>query len=139
MSMLNGSCLCGAITYSCDAEPVLTGLCHCRHCQKQSGAAFSINVAVPRDSLRTEGPTLKIFDDVGDSGLPVQRLFCGNCGAPMASYPAAFPDLALIKAGTLEDTSWLDPTVEIWCDTAQPWVEIDQSRRLVQRNPPPRR
>jgi hypothetical protein len=138
MSKLKGSCLCGAITYGCDADPVWTGLCHCLNCQKQSGAAFSINVAVPKASLKISGSALQVFNDAGDSGLPVQRLFCGNCGSSIASCPAAFPDLALIKAGTLEDTSWLDPTVEIWCETAQPWVEIDQSRRLVQRNPSPR-
>jgi hypothetical protein len=136
MSKLDGRCLCGSVRYSCDAEPVVTAICHCPHCQKLSGGPFSLSVAVPRDSLRIEGLTLKTFDDFGESGRPVRRLFCGNCGSPIVSYSDAIPDLAFIKAGTLEDTSWLDPTAEIWCETAQPWVEIDQSRELADRNPP---
>jgi hypothetical protein len=136
MSKLDGSCLCGSIRYDCDAEPILTAICHCPHCQKQTSAPFSIVVAVPKGSLRIEGQTLKTFDDVGESGQPVRRKFCGNCGSPIVSYLEAMPELAFIKAGTLEDTSWLNPTMEVWCQTAQPWVKIDQSRQLADRNPP---
>jgi hypothetical protein len=66
MASLHGGCLCGSIRYSSEAEPVLTAICHCRHYQKQTSAAFSIVVAVPKGSL-IEGPSLKTFDDVGES------------------------------------------------------------------------
>ena len=62
-------------------------------------------VAVPKDSLTIAGQTLKTFDDVGESGLPVLRRFCGKCGSPIVSHVEAMPDLAFIKAGTLENTS----------------------------------
>ena len=39
-------------------------------------------------------------------------------------------------AGTLENTSWLNPTMEVWCETAQPWIEIDLTREHADRNPP---
>jgi hypothetical protein len=96
-------------------------ICHCPRCQKQSGAPFSLLVAVPKGSLRIEGQTLKTFDDIDDSGLPVRRRFCGNCSSPIMSYVEAMPDLEFIKAGTVEDTSWLNPTMEVWCEAAQPW------------------
>ena len=48
----------------------------------------------------------------------------------------AMPDLEFIKAGTLENTSWLKPTMEVWCETAQGWIEPDRSRQLAKRNPP---
>jgi hypothetical protein len=135
MSKMNGRCLCGAIRYRCDAEPLLTAICHCRNCQKQTGTSFSLLVAVPRGALGIEGGTLKTFSDTGDSGLPVQRKFCGNCGTPIVSQIDAMPELEFIKAGTLEDTSWLSPSMEIWCDSAQPWVKIDETRQRVPRNP----
>jgi len=138
MTSVKGSCLCGSITFESEAEPVLTGICHCRHCQKQGGGAFSINLAVPRASLRIEGRTLKTFHDLDEIGQPVQRLFCGNCGSPIVSYSDGLPGVAFIKAGTLDDTSWLKPTMEIWCETAQPWVPIDPSRTRADRNPPSR-
>ena len=47
-----GGCLCGGVRYASEAEPVLTALCHCRHCQKQTSSAFSVLVALPKGSLR---------------------------------------------------------------------------------------
>jgi len=134
-SRLNGGCLCGSIRYSCDAEPLATAICHCPYCQKQTSSAFSVVVAVPKGSLKIEGDTLKTFEHPGDTGQPVQRNFCGNCGSPIMSYCAVWPAMEFIKAGTLDETSWLNPTMEIWCQTAQPWVTIDRTRQLADRNP----
>ncbi len=133
---LRGGCLCGAVRYGCDAEPLLTGLCHCRHCQKQTGAPFSIVIGVQQGSLRIERGTLGTFMDQGDSGQPVERSFCQRCGSPIRSYCASMPTLEFIKAGTLDDTSWLQPTMEIWCETAQPWLAADATRQRLPRNPP---
>jgi hypothetical protein len=125
MPSLDGACLCGQVTYSCDADPVATALCHCTECQRQSGAAFSVNVAVPREALRVEGDTLSSHTTVGtDSGTEVERRFCSACGSPIVSVPAAGP-LVFIKAGTLNDRSWLEPQIAVWCDSAQPWVPLD--------------
>ena len=44
------------------------------------------------------------------------------------------PDLAFIKAGTLKNTSWLNPTMECRCETAQPWIDIDGTRQHAERN-----
>ena len=135
-NQLDGGCLCGAIRYACDAEPVLTALCHCRHCQKQTSAPFSIVVAVPKGSLAITRGALKTFADTGDSGQPVERSFCPDCCSPIRSFVAAMPELEFIKAGTLDDTSWLAPTMELWCETAQAWVMPDSGRQRVARNPP---
>lgn len=42
MSKIEGGCLCGAVRYTCAAEPVMTAICQCTHCQRQSGSAFSV-------------------------------------------------------------------------------------------------
>src|SRR5262245_27548231 len=136
MSNISGHCLCAKLNYRSYAEPVLTGLCHCQSCQRQSGSAYSTNVALATDNPKVEGQTLRIFDTVGGSGLPAQLFFCGNCGTAIASTSEGVPGLAFIKAGTLDDTSWINPTLEIWCESAQSWVEHDKSRQLVDRNPP---
>src|SRR5262252_2361780 len=107
MSKISGHCRCGNVDYSSDADPILTGLCHCVACQKQSGSAYSVNVAVPKDSLRIEGEMLKIYTTVGGSGQALQALFCGNCGSTIATTADAIPGVAFIKAGTLDDTSWI--------------------------------
>jgi hypothetical protein len=126
MPNLNGSCLCGRITYTCDADPLATAACHCADCQKQTGTSFSVVVAVPKDALKIEGNTLASFTTVGtDTGKDVTRQFCRECGSPIASLSEGMPELALIKAGTLNDRDWLEPQMHTWCDSAQPWIPLE--------------
>jgi hypothetical protein len=126
MAKLDGSCLCGKVTYSCAAEPAATAVCHCTDCQKQTGTSFSIIVAVPREAMQIEGDSLASFTTVGtDTGAEVSRQFCRECGSPIASVSEAMPQAAFIKAGTLDDTSWLDPQLHVWTESAQSWFPLD--------------
>ena len=124
MSDLVGGCLCGKIRYASKAAPVMTAVCHYKNCQKQAGTAFSIIVAVPKSALSVTG-TMKTFNDTGSSGKPVRRNFCPDCGSPITTDVEAMPDLVFIKAGTLDDTSTLAPTMEIFCSSTQPWTTRD--------------
>src|SRR4028119_4236 len=136
MADIVGGCLCGNVRYSSDAEPVMTAVCHCSHCQTQTSSAFSILVAVPKGSLQIEGEPLAAYETQGESGQPIIRKFCPNCGSPVVSDVTVTPDLEWIKAGTLDDTSWLQPQVHWWCDSAQPWVKIDEAVPAFAGNPP---
>jgi hypothetical protein len=115
---------------------VMTAICNCRSCQRQTGSAFSIIVAVPKGALEFEGKAPKVYRDTGESGLPVLRAFCADCGSPIFSDVAATPDLDWIKAGTLDDTSWLRPQINVWCESAQPWVRLSDEIPQVPKNPP---
>ena len=53
MADIVDGCLCGNVRYRVDAEPVMTAVCHCAHCQKQTGTSFSILVAVPAGNLHS--------------------------------------------------------------------------------------
>jgi hypothetical protein len=131
---LSGGCLCGQVRYSADAEPAWVGVCHCHNCQKQAGSAFSVVVAIPKQAFSVEG-TLKTYADRGDSGKPVFRRFCPDCGSPIISEVEHLPDLTIIKAGTLDDTSWLKPTMEVFCDSAEPWVQLGGNMQRFARMP----
>jgi hypothetical protein len=138
MGKLDGRCLCGAMTYTCDADPLFTAICHCKDCQRQSGTAFSIVVGVPRDAFRLEGDTAKDVTTVGeDHGGKNERKFCGECGSPLITSNQSLPDVYILKAGTLDDTSWLNPQIEVWGASAQPWVEPTQARPRLERDPQP--
>ncbi len=126
---MTGRCLCGAITYRVDTEPTITANCHCRDCQRQTGTAFSVLVAVTRASLHIDGD-IATYTTVGtDTHMEVRRQFCSNCGSPIVSLPDMTPDLAFIKAGTLDDTTMLVPEMDVWCDSAMGWVEMDDDAR----------
>jgi hypothetical protein len=136
MGKLDGRCMCGSITYSCDADPVATAVCHCTECQRQTGTAFSVVVGLPVDALKVEGDTLAMFKTVGEAqDSETERNFCSACGSPIFSLSSALPDLVWLKAGTLDDTSWLEPQVEVWGRSAQPWVEQAEGRPRVETVP----
>jgi hypothetical protein len=121
----SGTCLCGDIAYRCEAAAVTTAICHCRDCQKQSGSAFSVNLLVPAAALQVSGASLRSVFTEGASGASVRRHFCGNCGTPVYTEMAALPALVALKAGTLTDTAAIQPKVQLWCASAQPWVTLD--------------
>ncbi|MEM7569127.1 MAG: GFA family protein [Pseudomonadota bacterium] len=131
---LTGGCLCGQARYTVEAEPLMCGICHCKNCQRQAGSAFSILIGVPKAAVVLEG-TLKTYVDTADSGKPVYRQFCPDCGSPLFSDVPDAPEMRFIKAGTLDDVSNLEPQVHFWCDSAQPWVQIDPNLPQTPKNP----
>jgi hypothetical protein len=135
MGKLDGSCVCGNVTYTCDADPIATVNCHCRDCQKSSGAAFSTNVIVPADSLQIRGDTLGVFQTSGaDHGQATKRHFCRNCGSPTITISDAYPGFVFIKAGSLNDSSPAQPALDIWSETKQAWADHGQ-RPSAPRDP----
>ena len=121
MANLSGRCLCGNVTYSIDTDPVAQAVCHCSNCQRQGGSVFSVVVGVPVDAFHVQGETLSSFDTPSDGHEgPTTRHFCSNCGSPIYSSVEGSPVL-FVKAGTLDDSSWLEPNLEVFTRSAQPW------------------
>jgi hypothetical protein len=123
--MQTGRCLCGAVTYELSGDPIATAVCHCSHCQRQSGGAFSVNLIAHESQLAVSG-TLTTFEDRGEHGddVYVRRRFCGTCGSPIVSELAKSAGIIAVKAGTLDDTSAVQPGIEAWCVDRQPWVSL---------------
>jgi hypothetical protein len=129
-----GGCLCGQVRYRAITDAAQSMVCHCRACQKQSGSAFSLVLTVPADAIEISGET-KVFEHLSDGGSGVMRHFCPDCGSPIISKLAAYPELIVVKAGTLDDPSWLKPEVHVWCASAQPWVTIPRDLPRFPGNP----
>ena len=137
MPMIEGGCLCGAVRYRSDAEPVMQVVCHCETCRKNSGSAFSMNVAVPQDRLRIESGSPRRYEDrSGASGKAFYRFFCGDCGSHIYSHGPAYGAIAFIKAGTLDDPSWLKMGGALYTKSAQPWAHIDPNLPAFEKMPP---
>lgn len=133
---MTGGCLCGKVRYTVDAAALFQVACHCTNCQKQSGSAFSVNLGVRKAALALTG-TLKTFTDHGDSGNPVLRRFCPKCGSPILSEIAADAGIAILKAGTLDDTSAVKPQRHIFCVSRQGWVALPGDVPAHDRGTPP--
>ena len=128
-----GGCLCGAVRYTLASEPAMSMVCHCIHCQKQSGTSFSLIVAVPASDIKITGE-VQTYEDQGESGNTLQRQFCGKCGSPLFTLVPSAPNMVFIKAGTLDDTSGIAPAVHIWTKSKQEWLDLGDAPQ-VERNP----
>ena len=134
MPTITGGCLCGKIRYSADAEPAFVGLCHCRDCQKFTGSAFAAVIGLPKSAVTATG-ALKEFTKQGDSGKPINRMFCPECGASVMDEAEAAAGIVMIQAGTLDNTSWVKPTSQIYCASARPAVQLFGEMKSFDKTP----
>jgi len=95
-----GSCLCGAIKLTINAELSDFGYCHCRSCQKASGSAFGANAGVERIAVRVDD--LNQYLKEYESSMGKFRAFCCHCGSPLFAYHAATQHLIRIRLGILD-------------------------------------
>lgn len=118
--MRTGGCLCGSVRYQVVDRDQPAILCHCSHCRKSSGSAFSTNLMVSGDDIRFDGATAG-YEDVGDSGNKVLRHFCPQCGSSLYSLLAS--GTIAIKAGSLDDPSFIRPRAQYWTGQRSDWLD----------------
>lgn len=119
-----GGCACGALRYELSAPPLMIYNCHCSNCQKITGSAFTISATIFESALRFTNGAPKRTLWRADSGNERYGLFCGDCGSRICNGQAAAPGVLSLRAGTLDDTSWVEPVGDIWTKSAQPWVRF---------------
>jgi hypothetical protein len=92
-------------------------------CQRQSGSAFGMSLAVATAAFTLRSGDLKTFDVKCDSGRIKTCAFCPECGTRI--YHQTENGMSL-KAGTLDDTSWLKPDAHYWTKRKQSWVVVPE-------------
>jgi hypothetical protein len=113
--------LCGKVRYTLTDRPIMVAVCHCTHCQRTSGSAFSVNLMMRTGGVTVHG-LLAEYPDVGESGAPLSRRFCSTCGSSLMSVLAPDTGLIAVKAGTLDMKEGVVPSAEYWRRSAQGWV-----------------
>ncbi len=130
-----GGCLCGKVRYAFDTDAVISGHhCHCTDCQKSTGSGKATMVFVVADKLKIDG-TIKYFTVTGTDGAEVSRGFCEECGSPLISYLGGLDAMKIIKAGSLDDSSWINIQSSFWSASAAPWSPVDEAVPSVSGNP----
>jgi hypothetical protein len=99
---ISGGCLCGAVRYRIEAEPIAARTCWCRVCQFIGAGSATVNVAFPSEAFNIEG-TLSDFASKADSGNVMHRRFCPKCGTHVFAQSEARPHLMSVRAGTLDE------------------------------------
>ena len=91
-------------------------------------------MAFPNEAVDIQGE-LRTYQDTGDSGKPVYRRFCPNCGSGIAAEAEVLPGLTIVLAGGLDDPSVFSPTMEVYCSSAQPCVHAGGERQQFPKMP----
>jgi hypothetical protein len=134
---LTGGCLCGGLRYEIGEAPLLTYTCHCTDCQRISGSAFSVGIVVPESAFTLLNGEPRPQRRIADSGRVSIGWVCPDCSCWVFSdpHPRAGQIVRRLRAGTLDDTSWLRPTVHVWTRSKQPWVFLPEGDKIFDTQP----
>ncbi len=113
---LTGGCLCGAVRYAFEGTPGAAGWCHCRMCQRSSGAPAQTYVVLAAEGFRylTCAPALYRSSERGE------RRFCAACGSQIEFRERGGAEISL-NSGTLDDPALVPPDRHIWTSSEVPW------------------
>ncbi len=120
---IRGSCLCGAVRFVIEGEPIVARHCHCLRCRRARGALHASNLVVPIDGVRfTSGA-----DRVREFKLPDARFFtqafCADCGSPAPRVDTG-RGFAVVPMGSLDDDPGVQPSEHIWVGSRAAWYDI---------------
>jgi hypothetical protein len=119
MTVYLGGCLCGAVRYRA-TDPVRTGYCHCRMCQKASGAPVVAWLMVPVDRYEVTKGAVATYQ----SSAEAHREFCGACGTQLVFRSKGAPNEVDINLATLDHPETLVPQYHIYTSSQIPWLHI---------------
>jgi hypothetical protein len=120
-----GGCQCGKIRCEITEIPQLVYTCHC---QRLTSSAFSMGIVVAESAFRLSGIEPRRLQRMANSGRLNTRWVCPECGSWVCSPPR--DRMMRVRAGTLDDTSWLRPTRHIWTRSKQPWITFAEGDEI---------
>jgi len=115
-----GGCLCGELRYEA-RKPIDAAYCHCRLCQRSSGAPVLAWAGFPTASFSYKQSDPKSYQSSPDA----LRDFCASCGTQIAFRDTNFPARIDVNIATLDDPSSIEPEYHIWVGSRVPWFNIE--------------
>ncbi len=135
-----GGCHCGRVRYEVSGEPIVTYACHCTDCQRMMASPFSLGMAVHDAGFRIVTGEPASYVRVGENGRRMESWFCRDCGTRLFASPVtpvgAQQAIRLLRAGTLDNRSWLRPAAHVWTRSAQSWFVIPDGVPKYETRPP---
>lgn len=124
MAKVTGGCLCGALRFEAEGDPLRVGLCHCMDCRKHHGALFHASAIYSEDAVIIHG----------QSRHYQKRHFCPRCGSSVYSRSGEEIELHL---GSMDSPSVFAPTYELWTIRREDWLPPFPLRQSYEKDRPP--
>jgi hypothetical protein len=130
---LEGGCTCGAVRYRMTGPPMFTHCCHCRWCQRESGASFALNALIEADRIEVLRGAPELVVTPSNSGKGQRFFRCPQCRIALWShYAMAVGDkVRFLRVGTLDEPDHVPPDIHIYTESKQPWVVLPPGARAV--------
>jgi hypothetical protein len=120
-----GGCDCGLVRYRMETAPLIVHCCHCRWCQRETGASFALNAMIEADRVTHLGADPEIIDTPSNSGKGQKIARCHKCRiAIWSNYAGAGPIIRFVRVGTLDEPDQLPPDIHIFTASKQHWFEL---------------
>jgi hypothetical protein len=118
-----GGCTCRFVRYRMTAQPLFVHCCHCRWCQRETGASFALNAMVESDRVRLLQGQVAVIDTPSNSGKGQKIARCPQCQvAVWSNYAGAGDAIRFVRVGTLDEPDRFLPDIHIFTASKQPWV-----------------
>jgi hypothetical protein len=129
---LEGGCDCRTVRYRMETRPLFVHCCHCRWCQRETGASFALNAMIEADRITLLGAEPEIVDTPSASGKGQKIARCPKCRvAVWSNYSGAGPSVRFVRVGTLDEPDHLPPDIHIFTQSKQPWVVLPPATPAV--------
>lgn len=125
---IEGGCDCGKVRYRMLTTPLVVHCCHCRWCQRETGASFALNAMIEADRVINLGDEPNVIVTPSNSGAGQRIARCLSCKIAVWSHYAGSGHLTkFVRVGTLDNPDVLPPDVHIFTASKQAWVTLADS------------
>lgn len=129
---LQGGCDCRTVRYQLESAPLFVHCCHCRWCQRESGASFALNAMIEAERVTLLAGEPEIVDTPSASGKGQKIARCPQCRVALwSNYSGAGPSVRFVRVGTLDEPDHLPPDIHIFTVSKQPWVVLPEGTPAV--------
>jgi hypothetical protein len=129
---LDGGCTCRAVRYRMTSKPLFVNCCHCRWCQRETGASFALNAMIESDRVVLLAGKPEVVNTPSNSGKGQKISRCPVCRIALwSNYGGGGDAVRFVRVGTLDDPDRLPPDIHIFTASKQPWVVLPEGTPAV--------
>jgi hypothetical protein len=128
-----GGCTCRAVRYRMTSRPMFVHCCHCRWCQRESGASFALNAMIETERVVLLQGEIELVDTPSLSGKGQKIVRCSTCHVAVWSHYAGGGNaVCFVRVGTLDEPDRFPPDIHIFTASKQPWVVLPEGTPAVE-------
>jgi hypothetical protein len=124
-AFFDGGCTCRFVRYRMTSTPLFVHCCHCRWCQRETGASFALNALIEAERVRLLQGEVAVINTPSNSGKGQKISRCPRCHiAVWSNYAGAGGAIRFVRVGTLDEPDRFPPDIHIFTASKQPWVVL---------------